>query len=50
MNGASNGPEKTVIENTVMAIPRVRASNMSEKTAPTIASGAAPKIPRNVRK
>jgi hypothetical protein len=35
MNGARKGPQKTVTENTVIANPRVRLSNMSEKTAPT---------------
>jgi hypothetical protein len=45
MNGASRGPEKTVMEKTVIARPRVLLSNMSEKTAPTTARGEAPKKP-----
>ena len=45
MNGAINGPVKTVIEKIVMAIPRVRLSNMSEKTAATQVRGHAPKNP-----
>lgn len=45
MNGASRGPVKTVIEKTVIAKPRVRLSNMSEKTAATTARGQAPNIP-----
>lgn len=48
MNGASNGPVKTVIENTVMAIPRVLLSNMSANTAATTARGQAPNIPIHV--
>jgi len=35
MNGASRGPVKTVMEKIVIAIPRVRLSNISEKTAAT---------------
>jgi hypothetical protein len=45
INGASRGPVKTVMEKTVIAKPRVRLSNMSEKTAATTANGQAPKIP-----
>ena len=45
MKGARSGPVKTVIENTVIANPRVLLSNISEKTAATTASGQAPKIP-----
>ena len=45
MNGAINGPVKTVIEKIVIAIPRVRLSNMSEKTAATQVRGQAPKKP-----
>ncbi len=47
--GASMGPVKTVMEKTVMAMPRVRLSNMSEKTAATTARGQAPKKPAKKR-
>lgn len=40
---------KTVMENRVMAIPRVRLSNISEKTAATTARGQAPKKPAKKR-
>ncbi len=49
MKGASSGPVKTVMEKTVMAMPRVRLSNMSEKIAATTASGQAPKKPAKKR-
>lgn len=49
MNGARSGPEKTVIEKTVIARPLVRLSNMSEKTAATTAKGQAPKRPPKKR-
>jgi len=45
MNGARRGPVKTVMENKVIARPRVRLSNISEKTAATTANGQAPKRP-----
>lgn len=45
MNGASNGPEKTVMLNTVIASPRCRFENISAKTAPTHVRGQAPKKP-----
>ena len=49
MNGARRGPVNTVIEKTVMARPRVRALNMSEKTAATTASGQEAKTPPKKR-
>jgi len=45
MKGAKSGPVKTVMENKVMANPRVLLSNMSENTAATTARGHAPKMP-----
>ena len=45
MKGASSGPVNTVMEKTVIARPRVRALNMSEKTAATTASGQEAKTP-----
>lgn len=45
INGARRGPQKTVIPKTVIAIPRVRLSNISAKTAPTTARGQAANIP-----
>lgn len=45
IKGAIKGPVKTVMEKMVMAMPRVRLSNMSEKTAATQVSGQAPKNP-----
>lgn len=47
--GARRGPVNTAIEKSVMAIPRVRLSNMSEKTAATTAKGQAPKKPAKKR-
>lgn len=44
-NGARRGPVKTIIENTVIARPRLLLSNMSEKTAATTARGQEPKTP-----
>jgi hypothetical protein len=48
-NGASSGPMKTVAENTAMACPRSLLSNISAKTAATIARGLEPKIPAKKR-
>lgn len=45
INGAISGPLKTVMEKMVMAIPRVRLSNISENTAATHVRGQAPKKP-----
>ena len=49
MKGARSGPENTVMEKTVMASPRVRLSNMSEKMAATTASGEDPNTPAKNR-
>ena len=49
MKGANKGPEKTVMEKSVTAKPRVRFPNMSEKTAATTASGQEPKTPPKKR-
>lgn len=48
-NGASSGPEKTVMEKTVIAMPRWRLENMSANTAPTHVKGQAPKNPAKKR-
>ncbi|KAH3664791.1 hypothetical protein OGATHE_003606 [Ogataea polymorpha] len=45
MNGASNGPTNTAIENTTIAVPLVRLPNMSAKPAGATTIGAAPKQP-----
>jgi hypothetical protein len=45
MNGAKNGPEKTVMEKMAMARPLCRLLYISAKTAPTIVRGQAPKKP-----
>lgn len=44
-NGARSGPVKTIIENTVIARPRLLLSNISEKTAATTARGQEPNTP-----
>jgi hypothetical protein len=45
MKGANKGPMKTVAEKTATARPRSLLSNMSAKTAATMASGLEPKRP-----
>jgi hypothetical protein len=49
MKGASSGPMKTVAEKTATASPRSLLSNMSAKTAATMASGEEPKMPAKKR-
>jgi hypothetical protein len=49
MKGARSGPMKTVAEKTAMARPRTLLSNMSAKTAATMARGLEPKRPAKKR-
>ena len=49
MNGASNGPMKTVAEKTATAKPRVLLLNMSANAAATTARGQEPNKPSKNR-